>query len=264
MTTANENTENTDRENADRDPEANADPEANPGPTPDFSTLRSAAMTYHMFGATPVPLVNRPIADGKDEEQCGFKTGSPPGRSASHRTDAEIGWEDADGIGVLARKGGWNGLFVEPIEPKMPLFNLRMKGSAWVARNDRSAVIYFRTAASKNILRAVAAIYQEAMPPYFTAAACAALSGGPDGPAVLPVPPSPDLNGGHWEFMEDQPEEPPPLRAFQVSADLIRETPDKEALGKSTSTPNLSIARNLDIQTAQSRRQLRRTSAARG
>lgn len=260
MTTANENTENTDRENADRDPEANADPEANPGPTPDFSTLRSAAMTYRMFGATPVPLLNTEDANTEDisskgKEQSGFKAESLPSQSVSDQTGGEADWENADGIGILAGKRTWNGLVVQGNELDSSLFNLRMRGSAWVARNNRSALIYFRTDASRDILRAVAAIYQAAMSPRFTAAACAGRFGGPNGPVVLPVPPSPDLAGGRWEFLGDRPEEPPPFRSFQVGTEVISETRIEEVSEESKAIPNRGIPRNHNRQALQSRRQ---------
>lgn len=172
-------------------------------PTTDFTSLHAAAKTYRMLGAKPVPLFRKP-----DEDETPVAGALTPGSVSGSRDDArsrEAGaseqgcpkWKRAHGIGILTGKGGWNGLLVEPGELRSIVSDLHMEESAWVARNNTAALVYFRTDAAPETLRALAAVYQAGVRPSVTA--------GPDVSAfgisrkespILPVPPSPCLQGG--------------------------------------------------------------------
>jgi len=214
-----------------------------------------------MFGAEPVPLYEG-SSDTQEESdpQQGGDLGPGFGLETQDGADGKQAdgpdWQRADGIGMVAGRGGWNGFLIHPLELRSIVHDLRMRNALWIARNDESALIYVRTDASPSTLRALATVYEAGAPPRVVAGTEVSewKTTGEDLP-VLPVPLSLDLDGGHWEFLREWPEAPPPFRAFRVGADALPAGHKGKNRGRSTVITDQRGAKNNASQLHQARAQ---------
>jgi hypothetical protein len=192
----------------------------------DFSTPRSAARAYRAFGADPVPLIEGEIAEGRQSKV----------------------WNEADGVGILFRSELWQGLCVSSIkhgkEVRSAIQRLRMEDSAWVARSDEAALIYFQTDASMEIMRAHAAVWTASRQPRFRHAGdMEPIRPVGNRTTILPLPPTADPERGRWRFLNEKtPSTPPPYRMIKVSAETRPKL--RKNWGESKAISNAGMRRN--------------------